>query len=240
MTSRSLITALAPFILFSCSNPEGSPDIKRITPEDSTARYERLAALPWDTLFQDDQVLILGPNMDSSIVTGEREVGSEALKGIYSDEGTDVYASKEQAQEVNVFYKYQPETSFDQFSVEVYTGPLAPPDFNSYPEIRRFITRINTTCASTGVNFGGKYTLVSWGCGSNCSNAVIVNRINGEILNAPFATLGRTFHPNSSMIAINNAFVDTANSRFPRLATGNVEHHALVDKSFELVEEFVK
>lgn len=226
-------------MLFGCNEASTTDNIVTLTPEDSTARYERLASLPWDTLFKIENAFGLGPNMDSSIITlDSAKAQPDGLSRIFWHAGLDVYGSKEQAKETTVFFEYYPETHPDQYPAELYDGPLAVPNFRTYPEMRRYITRITETCDTTGVNFGGKYTMVIWGCGSSCQSSVIVDRITGEILDAPFSSSGRSFQPGSMMVIINNGFVDSANHRSPLQATGLVEHWVLEDKEFQEVENF--
>jgi hypothetical protein len=40
--------------------------------------------------------------------------------------------------------------------------------------------------ARTGPNFGGHYTIVTWGCGSDCRRIAVVNVLNGNVYFAPF------------------------------------------------------
>lgn len=73
---------------------------------------------------------------------------------------------------------------FEQFPAGApYTGPVAAPDVAGDPRSRRFRTAI-AEGARRGPDFAGRYTVVSWGCGSGCSAIAIVD-----------AVTGRVFHP---------------------------------------------
>lgn len=56
-----------------------------------------------------------------------------------------------------------------------------PLDLASYPGARRFRTVLRNG-ARRGPNFAGHYTVVSWGCGSPCTEFVIVNGWTGKIV----------------------------------------------------------
>lgn len=60
------------------------------------------------------------------------------------------------------------------------SGPPAPVDFSSDPDSKRFVTRI-TEGAATGPNFAGCYTVIEWGCGTECQAYVIVDARTGRI-----------------------------------------------------------
>lgn len=47
-------------------------------------------------------------------------------------------------------------------------------------EARRFRTAIRTGVVA-GVNFGGRYTIVGWGCGSSCLDWALVDRQTGSV-----------------------------------------------------------
>lgn len=133
-----------------------------------------------DTLYEDRKYLILG-NVHKA--------------GYYENYG--------------VFKKYTMPYKFSDFKASVYKGKLAAPDFKTDPPARLFRTQIKTQCKTKGINFGGHYTLVEWGCGSSCLTIALVDRISGKIsysgiqdVCSPFYELA--YKPNSTIIIINN------------------------------------
>ena len=70
---------------------------------------------------------------------------------------------------------------FEDFSVlERFEGVPAQVDFSTNPDMLRFVTRI-TEGAKEGPNFAGHYTLISWGCGTECQSGVVVDAQTGAI-----------------------------------------------------------
>jgi hypothetical protein len=63
---------------------------------------------------------------------------------------------------------------------EIYTGALAPVDLGSDPRVRQFRTRL-TEGAKQGPNFAGRYTIVEWGCGTNCQQVAVVDARTGRV-----------------------------------------------------------
>jgi len=67
------------------------------------------------------------------------------------------------------------------FRTSVYKGKLAPPDFKTDPGALIFRTQIKRQCKSENINFAGHFTVIEWGCGTECIDIAIVDRITGEI-----------------------------------------------------------
>jgi hypothetical protein len=103
--------------------------------------------------------------------------------------------------------KFEPYISFEDFKVDkiykIYKGAQARLDFSSNKEAHNFRTSIRYAYKADTVNFAGHYTFVSWGCGSPCQSAVVVDRQSGKIYDAPSAALGYDFRPNSRMLIVN-------------------------------------
>jgi hypothetical protein len=71
--------------------------------------------------------------------------------------------------------------TFADFPVQkIYRGTPAAVDVMSYPGARTFRTQFRTQ-APKGPNFAGHYTVVTWGCGSNCQIYAIVDAETGKI-----------------------------------------------------------
>jgi hypothetical protein len=74
--------------------------------------------------------------------------------------------------------------SFENFRVNhMYSGKPARAKIIGR-RARMFRTRIREGAAN-GPNFAGKYTVVRWGCGSDCQQLAIVNAMSGEVFFPP-------------------------------------------------------
>jgi hypothetical protein len=107
-----------------------------------------------------------------------------------------------------VYKKYYSKLDFNMFKVHnIYKGKLAGPDFKTNPDARYFRTMIRQGCDEEGVNFAGHYTIVEWGCGTECLEMAVVDRINGRIYDVPFDTIdghwGSKYSIDSRMAIIN-------------------------------------
>ncbi|MBU4299444.1 hypothetical protein KJ636_05385 [Patescibacteria group bacterium] len=67
---------------------------------------------------------------------------------------------------------------------EIFQGVPVPVDFASNPDTRDFQTQL-TEDAKEGPNFAGHYTVVEWGCGTECQNHMIVDAITGKVYSLP-------------------------------------------------------
>lgn len=84
--------------------------------------------------------------------------------------------------------------AFADYPAPIYHGKLAAPDVRTHPRSRLFRTMIRQG-AKAGPNFAGHYTLVFWGCGTNCLELAIVD-----------AKTGQVFHP-ENLQAVDNLSV---------------------------------
>ena len=67
---------------------------------------------------------------------------------------------------------------------EIFQGVPAPVDFASNPDTQYFQEQL-TEGAKEGPNFAGHYTVVEWGCGTECQNHMIVDAITGKVYSLP-------------------------------------------------------
>jgi hypothetical protein len=88
-----------------------------------------------------------------------------------------------------------PADGFGAYPAPVWHGRPAAPNFSTLPAARQFRTMINDG-ARHGVNFAGRYALVSFGCGAGCNLTYMVDEANGRISafpmggeNYPYLTL---------------------------------------------------
>ena len=162
-----------------------------------------------DTLIDSDEYLIIGKPDAIIKIVSEYEVdsfpGFEIISGYKNDY---IIGKNTSYNELELFRKHSPPSTFEDYQVEVYTGKLAEPDFNTNHDANRFVTRITKECEN-GINFAGHYTLVTWGCGSPCQSGVVVDRKTGDIYDGYGTSLGAKFKKNSRMIISNIGALDT-------------------------------
>jgi ankyrin repeat protein len=89
---------------------------------------------------------------------------------------------------------------FEDFPVaRVYNGATARVDLSSNPIAREYRTRFREGTRK-GPNFAGHYTVVTWGCGSNCEVHAIADTRDGRVYDGFGAERGTDFKINSSLI----------------------------------------
>jgi len=98
---------------------------------------------------------------------------------------------------------------FEKYPAEVYTGQPAKLNLAKYPSAREYRTRLRAAFAG-GVNFAGKYAIVTWGCGMGCSVSTSVNIQTGEVSPFEVPVSGEEFieasfdyKPNSKLLRAN-------------------------------------
>jgi hypothetical protein len=85
---------------------------------------------------------------------------------------TTALSSQESADSVHRFETYAVSDTF--------RGKPVPVDLTSAPHARRFATVLRQGAAS-GPNFGGHFTIVTWGCGTSCEQLAIVDAASGRV-----------------------------------------------------------
>jgi hypothetical protein len=88
-------------------------------------------------------------------------------------------------------------------ATESFSGSPAPVNLASHPQARRFRTVLQQG-AKQGPNFAGKYTVVTWGCGTSCQAIGIINAGTGSVymLDNP-AEAGVKFQLDSRLLVVN-------------------------------------
>lgn len=77
---------------------------------------------------------------------------------------------------------------FDRYPTrDIFHGRPAAPDLKSSKDARRFRTVLRDG-ASTGPNFAGHFTIITWGCGTQCQAHAIVDARSGRVTMIPFPT----------------------------------------------------
>jgi len=80
-------------------------------------------------------------------------------------------------------------------------------DLSSHPDARLYRTKLQEG-AALGPNFAGRYSLVSWGCGTECQMIGIVDLPTGEVLGIegerhfPIASRGVEFRLSSKLLIL--------------------------------------
>lgn len=74
---------------------------------------------------------------------------------------------------------------FEDYSVFMWRGRVAPLNLGSHPLARKYRTLLRQQIKEAGINFAGRYTLTTVGCGTGCSISAIID-----------ARTGRAFFPN--------------------------------------------
>jgi hypothetical protein len=70
---------------------------------------------------------------------------------------------------------------FDDFpTVEKFQGKPHRVDLSSHPNARTFRTRLREG-AQKGANFAGHFALVSWGCGNECGQGLVIDLRTGKV-----------------------------------------------------------
>lgn len=84
----------------------------------------------------------------------------------------------------------------------VMKAPPKPVDLSSYEEAETYRTRL-TEGAEAGPNFAGHYTVVSFGCGTQCQDNWVIDEKTGKIIDRFESIIGVQYDLNSSLLIIN-------------------------------------
>ena len=76
---------------------------------------------------------------------------------------------------------------FANFPARLYDGKVHDPILSTNHQ-RMFRTRIQEA-AKDGVNFAGHYVVASWGCGTGCTQFVVLDAITGAVAEPPFESV---------------------------------------------------
>ncbi|WP_127138375.1 hypothetical protein [Flagellimonas oceanensis] len=187
-------------------------------------------------IYESFDYLILGKK-PTDIMVIQRSKASDGFP-IYNQltsYGDDVIMGKDvNFEDLRIYKKYAPKSTFEDYAVEVYEGKLANPDFSTNPDAKSFITRIKQGCAE-GVNFAGHYTLITWGCGSPCQTGVVVDRISGKIHEGLLTSLGLKFKKDSKLVIKNIGAIDPKTNLIEVCSYCEVKHEIWTGSSFEKV-----
>lgn len=96
--------------------------------------------------------------------------------------------------------------TFEHFALreEKYRGAAAAVDFSTEPLARAFEQIIERDVEAIGVNFAGRYAVITWSCGEDCQNSAIINVQNGSIIDyGILAAYGLAYSPDSRLLIVN-------------------------------------
>lgn len=93
---------------------------------------------------------------------------------------------------------------FSSYPVDYdFFGTPAEPDFSTNTNALQFVTKIKEG-AKNGPNFAGKYTIVTWGCGTSCQSSAILDTENGKIITLGIiSAYGISYRLDSNLLIIN-------------------------------------
>jgi hypothetical protein len=132
---------------------------------------------------------------------------------IYENEKYLILGDDDKTAILGVYKKYKLEYKFSKFPAVIYTRKLAVPNFKTDTAAYLFRTQIRNRCKLARINFAGHYTVVKWGCGSDCQEIAIVDRIDGKIYysNQPEINgnaYGFKCGPDSQMLILNSGLLE--------------------------------
>ncbi|MFD2512398.1 hypothetical protein ACFSRY_00850 [Pontibacter locisalis] len=96
--------------------------------------------------------------------------------------------------------EYQQNSSYD--AGDIYRGRLAPLDESSHIDAGTYRSALQQGMKE-GINFAGRYTVVSVGCGTNCQLHYVINRENGKVMDKLQSSIGAKYSPDSRLFIIN-------------------------------------
>lgn len=81
-------------------------------------------------------------------------------------------------------------------------GAPKPVDLSTHKDAKTYKTRLREG-AKVGPNFAGHYTVVSFGCGTQCQDNWVIDEKTGKIIDRFESTIGTQYELNSSLLIIN-------------------------------------
>lgn len=177
------------FILYSCdnkTNPQTVTNPVSLTTETSNTQTQKQVG---DSIYKIGDFLFEAKKNAKFEFIANGQKPNLKTKGdtLYSDNQIVMLGDIQEIVSPGIFKKFVFKSQFGNFKVDkVYKGKLAKPNFRTDPSAKTFSTRIREGCKEMGVNFAGHYTIIEWGCGTQCLNSAIVDRISGEIIFSQF------------------------------------------------------
>ncbi|WP_143150427.1 hypothetical protein [Arenibacter nanhaiticus] len=234
---NQILTLLFCFFMLSCQFKREKEQNEKINENGTLTKTEDSHTVgSADTLLNSNEYLLLGKRPAKVKVVKDNETDHFPTYNILITYKDGVIMGENIAlEEVEVYKKYSPKTTFEDYKVDMYEGALADPDFSTAPAAKAFISRITNECKK-GINFAGHYTLIIWGCGTACQSGVIVDRKTGRIFEEYGSSLGSEFRKDSKMLIKNIGAIDTTTNLIEVCAHCEVSHHVWTGTEFKEIE----
>jgi hypothetical protein len=119
---------------------------------------------------------------------------------------TTVYPKNTYTGVEDLFNKYSCKVKYSKLTIEL--------DIQSTKDWSSFETEINYG-SKKDVNFGGKYIIIEWGCGTECQTGAVIDVSTGKIYELPTSEWGREYRKDSLLLVVNPPSKDEAENERP-------------------------
>ena len=233
---KLIITFLLCFLIVSCHQKKEKETNSHLNEVNILNETKKNESIEIDTLLNSNNYLIIAPKSATIKIIKQHEISNFQTFKILMNYKDDIIIGENISEEdVEIYRKYHPKTSFNDYPATIYKGKLADPDFSSNPTAKQFITRIKEGCKN-GINFAGHFTLIYWGCGSSCQMGVLVDRKTGKIYDGYQTSYGSKFEKNSKLIIKNAGAIDTNTNLILMCASCEVYEEIWTGTKFKLIE----
>jgi hypothetical protein len=104
---------------------------------------------------------------------------------------------------------------FEDFPVfKTYSGRPGVIRFTANSSFKRFRSKLSEGIKQ-GVNFAGEFTIITWGCGTFCSQNVIVHAQTGRIVGSFQTCGGEAYKKDSRLLILNPSQEDNQRVEYP-------------------------
>lgn len=104
-----------------------------------------------------------------------------------------------------VFAEDETPPTFDENPGICMMNSLAAPQLVPGTKEWNFRTRIKEGTDGICANFDGAFTVVTWGCGTECQDGAMIDRTDGKVYWLPdVASYGYEYHAESSLLLVNS------------------------------------
>lgn len=134
--------------------------------------------------------------------------------------------------------------NFSQYQVEgtdVFKGKPAPVDFKGHEGAATYKTKL-TEGENAGPNFAGHYTIVTYGCGTQCQDNWVIDAKTGKVIKRFNSVISPKYTLDSSLLIINPPDADLKKAykehpEQPLLGTLETTYEVLKDNKFEIIHK---
>jgi hypothetical protein len=163
-----------------------------------------------DTLLNTKKYLALGSRNQQIKVVSQSDVHKFSDYKVSLKHKNVVFLSKgEPGNDILFFERFNP-LNFTNYKTKIYMGEQKFPTIPKKSYLNNYKDRIIEQCKA-GINFSGYYTIVTFGCGTECQQNLIINRRTGKIDGEFVTSMGSNFKKNSSLIIENYGAIDKKN-----------------------------